>query len=213
MSTKVRRHVFSRDPSVLGRIADEGLDLAVWVRRAPSRAKRFTRFCPPSMLPDRTFVAGLADDILPSVLASTHWADKHLPHFAADVAMLAALFRASTGAKNLRIRLERVTGDGCRLFHADRVRARMICTYRGAGTQWLPEHAAMRDGLAKGSNALIVRDEHLVRRMTPWAVALVKGELWTGRSGAGLVHRSPPVASAFEARLVLVIDDADVAYK
>ncbi|HTM67959.1 MAG TPA: DUF1826 domain-containing protein, partial [Candidatus Binatia bacterium] len=107
--------------------------------------------------------------------------------------------------------LERVVNDGCRLFHVDHVKLRLVCTYRGAGSEWLTEGNALRAGIGKGNNALVVRNWPAVRHLCPWAVALQKGELFTGVPDTGLPHRSPPVASAFEARLVLVIDDADAA--
>lgn len=208
-----RRHAFDRTQRVHGRINDADCDLAVWIRRAPAAAKRFVRFCPAALLPNTTFTVGPGEDVRPHVLAGSPCVDKHFHAFASDVALLADAFRAATGAKNLRIRVERVPNDGCRLFHVDRVKVRLVCTYRGAGTEWLTESALNRDGLKKGSNDHIVRQPHGVRHLRPWAVALLKGELATGVPDAGVVHRSPPVPSAFQARLVVVIDDADVAYR
>lgn len=208
-----RRHEFGSSQAVHGRINDTDCDLAVWIRRAPAAAKRFVRFCPPAMLPNVTFTVGPDDDARPYVRAGTAWVDKHVGAFADDVAMLADAFRVATGAKNLRIRVERVMNDACRLFHVDRVKVRLVCTYRGAGTEWLTERNLVRAGLKKGSNDAVLRHASQVRHMRPWAVALLKGELATGVADAGVVHRSPPVPSAFRARLVVVIDDADVAYR
>jgi Protein of unknown function (DUF1826) len=208
-----RRHEFGLTQAVHGRINDADCDLAVWIRRAPAAAKRFVRFCPPALLPDVTFNVGPGDDVRAPILVATTWPDKHAFAFANDVAMLADAFRAATGAKHLRIRVERVIHDGCRLFHVDRVKVRLVCTYRGAGTEWLTERNLMREGLKKGSNDAMVRHKSQVRHMRSWAVALLKGELANGTADAGVVHRSPPVTNAFLARLVVVIDDADVAYR
>ena len=213
MKNRQRRHAFGTTRAVHAHIHQLDCDLAVWIRRAPAAARRYVRFCPSMLLPDITFRVGPDDDVRPHVRAGSLWADKHLAAFADDVAMLADLFRAETGAKNLRIRIERVTNDGCRLFHVDHLRIRLVTTYRGAGTEWLPEWVLDRAGLKKGKNELIVRNPHGVRRMRPWAIALQKGELYSGVPDTGIIHRSPPVVSAFEARLVVVIDDADIAYR
>lgn len=208
-----RRHEFGLTQAVHGRINDADCDLAVWIRRAPAAAKRFVRFCPPALLPNTTFTVGPGEDVRPHVLAGSPCVDKHFHAFASDVAMLATAFRAATGAKNLRIRVERVPNDGCRLFHVDRVKVRLVCTYRGAGTEWLTERNLVREGLRKGSNDAMIRHWSMVRHLRPWAVALLKGELATGDADSGIVHRSPPVPTAFQSRLVVVIDDADVAYR
>ncbi len=213
MSTRRnRRHAFGLAPDVHGRIKDDDCDLAVWIRRAPAAAKRFVRFCPSALLPDLTFSCRI-DVVRAAVRNAIHPGAGDGRAFADDVAMLAERFGAATGATRVRVRIERVTNDGCRLFHVDRVKVRLVCTYRGAGTEWLPESALSRDGLKKGSNADIVRLPHGVRRMRPWAVALMKGALATGAPDSGVVHRSPPVAAFGDTRLVVVIDDADVAYR
>lgn len=106
----------------------------------------------------------------------------------------------------LRVRIERVDSDGCRLFHVDQVVLRMICTWHGAGSEWLPEHAFDRAGLGCGCNDH-VRDMGAIRRIPTGAVAVMKGDRFPGEAGRGLVHRSPP-ASPARPRLLMVVDVA-----
>lgn len=210
---KVRRHAFSRELADLRRINDPDVDLAVWIRRAPRAVKRFVRQCPAALLPNITFGCRV-DVVRAAVRNAIQPGAGDGRAFADDVAQLADIFRAMTGAKNVRVRIERVENDGCRLFHVDRVRVRLVCTYRGPGTEWLTEQNTDRDGLKKGSNDLIIRNRRAVRHLRPYAVGLMKGELFARVPDAGLVHRSPPFATAGgEVRLVVVIDDADIAYK
>ena len=53
-----------------------------------------------------------------------------------DIAALAGMFSDVMDARWLRLRLDVVDGNACRRFHVDRITARLICTYRGTGTQY-----------------------------------------------------------------------------
>ena len=54
---------------------------------------------------------------------------------AGDVAALAFIMAEVMRSPLLHLRLEAVSTDACRRFHIDNMTARMLCTYRGAGTQ------------------------------------------------------------------------------
>jgi hypothetical protein len=123
--------------------------------------------------------------------------------FAADVARLVALFAGLTQAPRVRLRLDMVTGDACRRWHRDCVPLRLICTYWGPGTQWVPP--------ADGAEFLTRPDDEAPQAMAFQAadVALFKGCGWPGQPHeGGIVHRSPRIAGTGVARLVLVLDAA-----
>ena len=42
------------------------------------------------------------------------------------------------------------TNRGCRRYHIDNVPQRLLVTYAGKGTEWLPEEAADRNAYEKG---------------------------------------------------------------
>lgn len=89
----------------------------------------------------------------------------------------------------------------CPKFHVDRVPSRLICTYAGAGTEWLvAEHV---ERLEKGR--VNPKPEAQSKALEVGDVALLKGEAWEGNEGRGLVHRSPP-ANDVTPRLVLTLD-------
>ncbi|UEM07833.1 DUF1826 domain-containing protein (plasmid) [Skermanella rosea] len=123
-----------------------------------------------------------------------------------DVARLADVFAGITGAATLRVRLEPVPGDGCKYFHADSVGIRLLCTYRGPGTWWLPDDAVERPALGSGDNAAVVRDPARIQVLGAGHVALLKGDAWPGNRGRGAVHRSPPADRGAGPRLLLSID-------
>ena len=121
--------------------------------------------------------------------------------FAADVVSLVSRFAGLTLAPRVRLRLDRVTGDACRRWHCDCVPLRLICTYLGPATQWVPP--------ADGTGVLKQPDDDTPNMMAFQAadVVLFKGCGWPGQPhDGGIVHRSPRIAGTGVARLVLVLD-------
>lgn len=112
-----------------------------------------------------------------------------------DIAALADIFAALMQARWLRIRLDVVATNACRKFHVDAVTARLICTYRGIGTQY----GTSADGVAP----------HRIFTVPTGAPILLRGTLWQERPRTGLLHRSPPIQGTGETRLVLVLDPVD----
>lgn len=109
-----------------------------------------------------------------------------------DISALAQIFSKLVCVKLLRLRLEAVSDDACRKFHIDAVTARLVCTYRGPGTQY---------GIST--------DGHVPRRVfsvPTGAPALFRGALWPEDPPSGLLHRSPPIEGTGLTRLVLVFD-------
>ena len=122
-----------------------------------------------------------------------------------DVLDLVALYAGIARISSVRLRLETVRGAACRLFHADFLSLRLLCTYAGRGTEYLEESNTNRTGLGKGRNALVVRDPKQVQRLAPNHVGVFKGHTYPGNAGRGIVHRSPP-ANTRSPRLVLCLD-------
>jgi len=109
-----------------------------------------------------------------------------------DVAALADIFSDLMNAPYLRVRLDVISTNACRKFHIDAVRARLVCTYRGTGTQYgiSVDGAEPRKVFTVGTSCPI----------------LLRGTLWPVTPKSDLLHRSPPIEGTGEARLVLVID-------
>jgi hypothetical protein len=88
-----------------------------------------------------------------------------------------------------------VTTNACRRFHIDAVTARLVCTYRGTGTQY----GIGADGA----------EPRRVFTVPTGAPILLRGTLWPERPHSGLLHCSPPIEGTGETRLVLVLDPVD----
>ncbi len=108
----------------------------------------------------------------------------------ADVGHLAARFAELMAVDGVRLRLDRVDGAGCKKVHADYTDVRLIATVAGPGTE------VAVDGTAS--------DCCLRSVPTGW-IALFKGHNFAP-GHPPCFHRSPPVASAADRRIVVVID-------
>lgn len=130
-----------------------------------------------------------------------------------DVIMLTALFCDLFETERVGLRLRLLDRPMCPRFHTDFVPARMVCTYGGPGTEWLPEHAVDRRRLGAGGQGLpdessgLIRSGTAVNIVPTQAIALMKGERWEGNEGRGAVHRSPQVAAGENCRRLLLTLD------
>ncbi|WP_171235716.1 DUF1826 domain-containing protein [Ruegeria sp. HKCCA6837] len=109
-----------------------------------------------------------------------------------DIAALSDIFACLMNAKWLRLRLDVITTNACRRFHIDAVTARLVCTYKGTGTQY----GVSADGA----------DPSRVFTTPTGAPILLRGTLWPAQPDSGFLHRSPPIEGTGETRLVLVLD-------
>lgn len=185
---------------VLRTIGMDGVGLAVWSREPLDGFQ--------------TWIDGLAADRLPRLRgtmpasraaeavaeacdrAATP-AGAYRDHLVEDMARLARLAADILSSLLVELRLDVSSGQTCPRWHIDAVRARLLCTYRGPGTEFSP---ARPDGTPGA-----------IHRLPTGAVGLFRGMLWPGRELAGIVHRLPP-ADAGATRLVLVIDPMDEAH-
>ena len=120
-----------------------------------------------------------------------------------DLADLAELYCDLLGCERLGLRFEALEESMCPGFHRDRTGIRLVCTYRGPGTEWLD------DGSCDW-------DPNLHRRTPPsgapvgqapaFAVTLLKGCLWQGNAGRGTIHRSPTPPPGSGTRYLVVLD-------
>ena len=129
-----------------------------------------------------------------------------------DVVLLTSAFCELFERKNVGLRLCTLDKAMCPRFHVDRVPVRLICSYGGIGTEWLPEYALNRKKLGIGGCGMpdkesgLITDPTAIRQMPAYAVGLMKGDNWEGNEGRGLVHRSPTPTSIQPRRLLLTLD-------
>ena len=109
-----------------------------------------------------------------------------------DITALANVFAEINQTKFLRLRLEAIKGNACSKFHVDAVTTRLVCTYRGPGTQYCFS--------ADGTDLSNIFD---VPTSSP---IVMRGTLWPNKERSGFLHRSPPIEGSGKTRLLLVLD-------
>ncbi len=129
---------------------------------------------------------------------------------AADTAELCEMFAQLVCADELMVSLESPDEATCPRFHVDRVGIRMLVTYLGPGTEWLPhEHVDRRwlgnagHGRPDEQNGLMLPGAE-VQRASPFDVVPLRCGAWPGAEGFGAVHRSPDPAG--RPRVLLRVD-------
>lgn len=190
----------STDPDVLIGILRPETNLAIWHREIPDTLSRALAGLA-AAAPFTATAGGAPEQAADALVAA-------LPQPAPldlllDIRRLAIAFAAiaDTGGA-VRIRLEGIDGPGCHRWHADAVGLRLLCTYRGAGTEWLPLAGGAPAARGLDGSALPT----LPARIPRGAVAILKGEGHPGNAGAGCIHRSPRLGFRASPRLLLCLD-------
>jgi len=128
-----------------------------------------------------------------------------------DITELVDMFCCLFDLGQVGLRLTVLDKAMCPRFHVDKVLCRLVTTYQGSATEWLPHNVVDRSKLGHGSEGKPDEQSGLlpkpgdIRQLTLGDVALLKGESWEGNEGVGLVHRSPSLSPG-ERRLLLTLD-------
>lgn len=186
----------STSPTILEAIREEACNLAVW-ERAPIAG--LDTIITPQLASIRfaSALGGLPEQLRKELRAAGYPQTEMTDALAADIDTLAARYAGIYDHAALELRLEIVTTNSCRKFHADYVEARLITTYVGRGTDWLSNADA--DRVAAGG------DPAQIRSLGPGDVGLFKGKMATEHPA---IHRSPPIEGTGETRLLLVLNPA-----
>ncbi|MCG7575710.1 DUF1826 domain-containing protein [Halomonas sp. DSH1-27] len=198
-----------QDISVLPRIFEEAVNIAIFERPMPAEIAlsaqaqcRTERAWQYSWLgqPDDAMVADLLRQ-LPAPEAAKPLVD--------DIATIAEAMAFLFETRTVGLRLRLFDGAMCPRFHCDNLPVRLVTTYVGPGSEWLPEDAINRKGLGAPhpDKPEIATDSAAVRRLSPGDIGLIKGSGWIGSEERGLVHRSPALESGSK-RLLMSIDPA-----
>ncbi len=183
---------------VLSQLRATGVGACLWQRQLRTDLLNWLATLPAEQLPHFRAEAITQTDIrrrLYQAFQAAHTPDGPLrTAFEEDILSLATLFQTVTPCERFNLRLEVIENDACRRFHIDRLRARMLCTYRGSATQF---------ALARENGDLPVEP---IAQLGTGDVGVMRGTLWPARDKSGVLHRSPPISGSGETRLLLVID-------
>lgn len=194
---QVKGVLVTHDPMELIKFHNEDCAAAIWHRRLKPEFLQWLEQIPVEQLPHgrlTTDIAGVAQGIedlcdqtgLEPCALRDLWVN--------DVTSMADLFASLMDVSKISFRLEKVSDNACRKFHRDALEARLVCTYRGPGTQYGVSH----------NNEV---PKTIVTTPTG-APILLRGQCWPEEPPSGVLHRSPPIQAHSQTRLLLVVDTA-----
>lgn len=208
-----------QDPAVLARIYEDEISIAIWQRQLSQEVESYVDELLRKSKTISLKLSGspeqLMDEIqrvFPPALISEQDSCVSAAAFYADIHQVLDMFCCLFDAKILGLRINTLEHAMCPRFHTDNVAIRLITTYYGLATEWLPDQLSNRTALgtacASQINApgAITANEKNIQRMAAGDVALFKGELWAGNEGRGIIHRSPEPTAQQPKRLVMTCD-------
>jgi hypothetical protein len=134
--------------------------------------------------------------------------DQLISRILLEMSAALAAFAALQPGVPLKVSFCKALDRTCPLFHIDRVSLRMLCTFRGPGTEWLSDSMVNRKQLGRGSNRKVTKPGTLVYEVEPFQICILKGKSFKGNANAGAVHRSPAVPDTKNGRWFLRVDAA-----
>ncbi|GEK49233.1 hypothetical protein HPA02_35160 [Bisbaumannia pacifica] len=192
---------------ILPKIFQDDTNLAVMRRRLdPSLAAGVAAQLEEARRLDWRWRGGVGDALAEDLLGHLPRPERAGP-LVEDIALICEAMAYLFDTETIGVRLQRLEGAMCPRFHVDNLAVRLVSTYAGPGSEWLPESAVERAGLGapRPDKPDPLRDAQSIRRLGCGDIALLKGEGWIGNEGRGLVHRSPQPAPG-EPRLLLALD-------
>jgi len=201
------------EPKILSDIYQENTNIAIWQRSLSTKlaeAAKAVLLSNPSLQISIAVTPHNAEAILAETLGSTEFTDI----LSKDIARLVDMFCYLFEIKHVGLRLAVLNRAMCPRFHVDRVPCRLMTTYQGVASEWLPNSAADRSKLGLGNKGQpdeqsgIYGNTSDIRHLNQGDVALLKGKLWDENEDGGLIHRSPQLPGEAR-RLLLTLDFID----
>lgn len=189
----------SQSSEVLTEIFDPSVNMVIWQRQADPAIAAYSQwlatasaettgipaFTALQAVVEPAELPGLLGQRLPDALGKTE--------FIADLQLLSQMLTCLMDCSAVGFRLKLLQQAMCPRFHTDHVALRLLVTYFGTGTEWLPE--APSPGLG--------RSLQMPQQLGAAEVALLKGSAWQGNEAGAIWHRSPAAATP---RLLLSLD-------
>ena len=197
-------------PTVFTNIYQDDVNMSIWRRNLSkelTEAAEEILETKPFLQESRIVTAENVGGIVNDLLGASAFAEV----LSQDISELVDIFCCLFDLEEAGLKLSVLDHVMCPRFHVDWVPCRLLTTYHGEATQWLPHHVVDRSKLGSGNQGLPDERSGIfgcledVQQLNPGDVAILKGENWVGNEGAGLVHRSPQLSKS-ERRLLVSLD-------
>ncbi|NVJ52570.1 MAG: DUF1826 domain-containing protein [Campylobacteraceae bacterium] len=199
---------YGKQPTVFSDIYQENINIAIWQRQRPDALKYSVK---EFLTLNPTFEKEMILTPQDTFSRVSESFDNNMTEISEDIAELVDMFCYLFELKQAGMRLKVLDKAMCPKFHVDKVLCRLVTTYQGIATEWLPHEVVDQTKLGWGCNGLpdsesgLYQSESDIQELVCGDVALFKGTLWEGNENAGLVHRSPELITN-EKRLILTLD-------
>ena len=202
---------FNTDDSVqLSEIHKKNVNISIWERKLNNKIIEAGKY----ML-DKNSKIQFSEVIKPKntldILKGEFGHSEEYQFLFKDISKLVKMFCELFEENRAWLRIDAISKPMCPRFHTDYVRCRLVTTYVGPGTQWLPHHLVNRSKLGHGNQGQpddksgLFQKNVKIEQLEVGHVAMLKGESWDGNDGSGLVHRSPHAEKEYK-RLYMTID-------
>lgn len=200
-------------PGILTRIYDAQIRLCIYKRAVNADVKEYAIFLQ-NTFHDFQLTQILSLHELNELLSASLPQHRCRRDFFEDVCTVTEMYACLFGLRQIGFRLHVLNKTMCPRFHTDKVPCRLITTYQGPATEWLPNQVVNREKLGAGSDGKpdwqsgLFNNPNDIQQLDCGEVALLKGERWEGNENAGLVHRSPAMLAG-DSRVLLTLDFAN----
>lgn len=208
-SHAIPRHAEGADISILPRIFEDDISIAIMNRRLPQDVQAgVSAQCQSDRALSVAWLGPPGDALRTELMQRLHDPDA-CGALIEDIVTLAEAMAYLFDTDTVGLRLRCLQTAMCPRFHCDNLPVRLVTTYHGPGSEWLPEWAVNRHGLGapRPNKPEIVADPSAVQRLGSGDLALLKGSGWFGNEARPLVHRSPALPAG-QQRLLLTLDPA-----
>ena len=128
-----------------------------------------------------------------------------------DIYLLADMLTCLFDCDGVGLRLAPLCEAMCPKLHVDKIAVRMVSTYLGEGTEWLPNEKIVPAAQA-GTGKVVKTAVHQgyynskdIKQLNAFDVALLKGSAWGDNESMSAIHRSCQVPSNSK-RVLLTLD-------
>ena len=200
MTSASCQQVFSEQADVFTTIYQPTVNMAVWQRQLSESVTRAVKEGLVQSLQLNVTQEVPVDGVLDNL--NNNYALSLWPTaLREDIAQIVEMFGCLFDIDMVGLRLRTLDAAMCPKFHYDRVPCRLVTTYSGIGTQWLPNDAIELNETGR----LQVNGDSEPHTLTAGDVALLKGSAWPGNESTPLVHRSPCLTE-LQPRILLTLD-------
>lgn len=190
------------DPAILNDIHLDHINVAIQKRTIKAQEKELLEFLNKGIC---LKLEGTPEQII--LTFKEQLSKQELPHgfLLNDLSSLVHLFQKLSQVSSFKVFFSAVETNMCQRFHTDINYLRLLCTYYGPATLWLPNEIVDTRAHYDGKdNDQIVKDPTLIQQANTGDILLLKGVLYPNTNA--IFHRSPSIQESREKRLLLRID-------